>query len=406
MSNTRMKPPDRVDVVFVCNEFGSFRRHREYLASALIERGRKVVVYAANSERIVGQFGYLFRPLKIERFRFAVLSDLKIFLTLLIMLMRDKPEILHLINLKPYLYGGLAAFVARKFGWRGKLIITVAGLGRLYDTNSTLTVSPRIRKTLVETALRIGTTEASVTFETKHDRDFWLERNLINASQAVVINGAGVDLTAFTPPSKSLLSDSMRVLYAGRLLRRKGLNVFLEAAALLNADGSGRDIEMTVAGFEENDPDSVPITTLRSNEDIQYIGPVANMPELLRNVDLVVLPSRYNEGIPRILIEAAASGCIAVSTRFPGSNALIVDGVTGRFVDDDTTTPLAECLVQVLKELLVDPEIRREMAQNAVEHVRSRGFCELEVLSSFFELYGLPSSGLFSSSAKEHVGSS
>ena len=312
-------------VVFACNELGAFRRHREYLASTLAECGSEVILYADNSEGLSEQLKYEYRRINIERFRFDILSDAHLFWCLFLVLRRENPDVLHLINLKPYLYGGLAAFCSRLFGWRGKLVITVAGLGRLYDPDPQRPVRKGIQRFLVESALRVSTKLASVTFETKHDRDFWLKRKLITPRQATVVNGAGVNLTSFAPPQDSAKSNGLVVLYAGRLLRRKGLEVFLEAASLLRRDPNHSDIDMRVAGFDEVDPDAVSTETLYNNNDIQFVGSVTDMPSLLREVDVVVLPTRYNEGVPRILIEAAATGCIPIATRFPGSRMLIIE---------------------------------------------------------------------------------
>ncbi|MCR9135655.1 MAG: glycosyltransferase [Alphaproteobacteria bacterium] len=376
-------------VVFVCNELWAFRRHREYLALTLKKLALQVVLYADNTEGLSDDLQYEFRRLRIERFRFDLLRDLLMFFTLVRVLHRDKPNILHLINLKPYLYGGLAAFFARLLGWRGNLVITVAGLGRLYDPDYQATWWKRMRCLVVETALRVSTRHAKVTFETEHDRDFWLKRNLIAPAQATVVNGTGVDLNAYSPGYRQAENGMLRILYAGRLLRSKGLDIFLDAASIINSSSIQPGVEMLVAGFEENDPDSVSVSLLSNNPDVNFLGTVSEMPELLRGIDIVALPSRYNEGIPRILIEAAATGCIPISTKFPGSDALIDDNVTGIFVTNNRGLTLAEELARLILGLRDDPELRQYLSENATERVRSHGFSETEILSTFLHLYGL-----------------
>lgn len=380
-------------IVFVCNELGSFDRHRSYLAEYLNLNEFECVLYSDRKEKFEKKVAYIFRHLNIERFRFAPIFDAIMFVTILFAIFREKPRVLHLINIKPYLYGGLAANCARLFGWRGKLVITVAGLGRLYDPESLQSLDRRIRRGIVESALRLSTRDAAVTFETGHDRDFWISRKLITAEQATVVNGTGVNLSAFAPGPRNPDQCQLRVLYAGRLLRSKGLEVYLEAASIIKRDKKPLGIEMLVAGFEENDPDSISASLLRENKDIEYIGTVSDMPSLLRGVDIVALPTRYNEGVPRILIEAAATGCIPISTQFPGSDMLIKDNVTGHFIRKSHDVSLAENLVQLILKLNMDPELRKVMSQNAIDHVNSHGFCESEILMKFLELYGLRHKG-------------
>jgi len=113
------------------------------------------------------------------------------------------------------------------------------------------------------------------------------------------------------------------------------------------------------------------------------------MPGLLSESDLVVLPSRYNEGVPRILIEAAACGCVPIATRFPGSAALIIPGRTGLFIEGDTPESLAWNLVHLIRELANDDERRRMIGEAAARHIRENGFSEQAVAEAFLELYGL-----------------
>lgn len=368
-------------LVFVANELGNFRHHREHLARAAMANGLTPVLVAAPTGSTEGM-DYEYRPIAIDRFRINWWLDLKLFFFLLSILMVEKPQGLHLINIKPYLFGGLLARLSRLFGWRGTVVMTVPGLGRLYDKQDQ-SRSARIRRHCVEALLRIAAKDARVTFETQHDRDFWLKRRLVRDEQTFVTQGAGIDLSRFAPVRTVSPGARIRVLFAGRLLRSKGLDAFLKAASLT----AHPSIDFWVAGFRESDPDAVTEAELQNHRSIRFLGAVADMPQLLAETDFVVLPSRYNEGVPRILIEAAACGCVPIATRFAGSEAIIDHGRTGLFLESQTPDEQAVELAALVTALAENNPLRQEIGASASTLIRSKGFSSEAVAASFLRLY-------------------
>jgi glycosyltransferase involved in cell wall biosynthesis len=372
-------------VVFVCNELGYFRHHREHLVEAVLPFANKVIVYSTPVGGTAADAKFEFRPIQIERFRFHPGLDFNLFRTVFGMLLRERPDILHLMSVKPYLFGGIGALVARLFGWKGRLIITVPGLGRLYDPDLKRPRRAAIRRAIVQAFLRVVVRNATVTFETTHDRDVWLRAGLISPQQATVVMGAGLDFARFFPRPERRTAEGLKVLFASRLLYGKGLDVYLKAASLVHAEGRG--IAMFVAGFVEQDPDAIPVETLKSCKDITFLGPVADMADLLRDVDIVALPSRYSEGIPRILIEAAGSGCVPIATRFPGSEQVIVHNETGLLLEAADPDSQAEELALHLTRLRQDADLRYELGTRAAAYVRANGFGADDVAAKFVSLY-------------------
>jgi glycosyltransferase involved in cell wall biosynthesis len=260
--------------------------------------------------------------------------------------------------------------------------VSVPGLGRLYDQSQN-SFSQKLRRIVVEPALRIGLRSATVCFETAADRDFWIERRLVERNQTVVTNGTGIDFSSFRPGRIDASGETLRVLYAGRLLKKKGLDVFLNAAMLNKA----ASIKMVVAGEPEGDPDAVSESDLRQHSGIVFLGKASDMPRLLAETDVVVLSSRYNEGIPRILIEAAACACVPIATRFAGSQVLINDGKTGYFILEKTPDRQAAEIVCLLQMLANDKSARSMVGQSAASYVRTHGFSVSAIKDTFEPLY-------------------
>jgi len=368
-------------VAFVANDLSYFVHHRSHLIWAVSSAGADVIVLAGG-EIPSSPLPFRFRYTRIERFSLHW-SDFFLFVKILHLLVFRRPDAIHFISLKPYLYGGLAAQVARLLGWNGQMVVTVPGLGRLFCTQNGRERKNRVTRNIVQWLLRRAMKGAVVTFETASDQQFWVSRQLVAAEATIVTNGAGIDFSLFPARKVEPAEGALTVLYAGRLLRSKGLDVVLAAAELNRSE----KIRIWVAGYQEADPDALSIEELSNHPNISFLGGVADMGTLLAEVDAVVLPSRYNEGIPRILIEAAACGCVPIATRFPGSLALIVDEETGFFLQSADTSDQAEELSRLLQELSDDRVRLRKIGTQASQFVRSNGFSSDEIAGTFCKLY-------------------
>ena len=116
--------------------------------------------------------------------------------------------------------------------------------------------------------------------------------------------------------------NPVRICYAGKISRPKGVPEMLKAIAMLAEDSEVPAFELTMAGGCQDDvlKDSL-------NELPDYVTWLGQIPqpalaELLRRTDIFVLPS-YFEGLPLVLIEAMASGAVPVSTDLPGVRSWI-----------------------------------------------------------------------------------
>ncbi|MGO1163804.1 glycosyltransferase [Brucella pseudogrignonensis] len=370
-------------VLFVANDYSNFVHHRSHLIRAVAHAGGEVTVLAGG-DKPKEPLSFKFVFTRIERFSFHW-SDVVLFFKILYFISLRRPDIVHLVNLKPYLYGGMTAQLAKLLGWKGRLVVTVPGLGRLFSAADNEGLKTRLVRTIIPVFLKQAIKGAVVTFETVSDRDFWIANRFVNAKDTVVTNGTGLDFSQF--PLKEFESSGrpLTVLYAGRLLRSKGLDVVLTAAELNDQDS----IQICVAGFKEQDPDAVSTSDLYNHPKVKFLGGVKDMGALLAEVDVVVLPSRYNEGIPRILLEAAACGCVLVATRFPGSEALIQEGQTGFFLKSGDKLGQADELVRLLQRLSSDPSKLHEIGKKASEFVRNNGFSSEAITLEFSKIYNL-----------------
>lgn len=145
------------------------------------------------------------------------------------------------------------------------------------------------------------------------------------------------------------------VLFAGRLSHEKGVDVLIDAAALLPAG-----IDVTIAG---DGPDLAALRTRAETagvaDRVRFTGrlPSAELHELMRASAVVVAPSRWYENQPMVVLEAFGCARPVVASDLGGMPELITDGVSGRLVRHDDPAALADALT----ELATDPVRAHQM---------------------------------------------
>jgi glycosyltransferase involved in cell wall biosynthesis len=175
----------------------------------------------------------------------------------------------------------------------------------------------------------------------------------------------GLELDRFLELGTRPAGDDVVALYTGRLVPIKRVDVLLRALA--RARGAGARLRLVVLGDGELRPNLERLAgELGIAAHVSFAGYRPDVLPYLAEADLAVLSSA-NEGTPVALIEAAAAGRPAVSTRV-GGVADVVTADSGRLVGAGDESALAAALV----ELAADLGLRRELGRRARAHVRSR----------------------------------
>ena len=382
-------------ILVVCNDGDYFIRHRLSVVTYLSSIGTDITVIAGGhpipTELIQG---WQYIHIHIERFHFDPIGDAALMARTARAIWLLKPDAVHLITLKPTIFSGMVSVLSHFLRRHPKrILITLPGLGRMMS----LPKAPGERRYPVGTALtllvfRILARCAGVhfTFETKHDCDFWTEKGIANNTNSSIVDGAGVDPNSFHPPQIPKSISKATVIFASRLLKSKGLNAFLMMARDL-ADRP--DVQFIVAGSSaDQDPDALRPEYLRQLSEIRFLGLVGDMPNLLRECDIVCLPTRYGEGIPRILIEAAATGLASIASSHPGCREVVEDGVTGRILPATSDIEMSRQLSAAVVEYLENPDRLQTHKQAAYRHFQSRNFNQDAISVRFAELLGVRSS--------------
>ena len=142
------------------------------------------------------------------------------------------------------------------------------------------------------------------------------------------------------------LGDAVIVSYAGRLVPEKGIRKLTEATAQLSA--AGRAVKLLIAG----DGPLMDELKAQHHPDIILLGKLDfdHVVALLKDTDILCLPTDYPEGFPTSVLEAAACHCYIVTTTRGGSKELIPDDSYGAILENNTVEEIAKAIARAASE--------------------------------------------------------
>jgi glycosyltransferase involved in cell wall biosynthesis len=323
--------------------------------------------------------GYRWRPFELSPGGLEPLREAGTVLRLRRLYREEQPRLVHHFTIKCVLYGTLASRGLDGVG----VVNAVTGLGHVFTDEG-----PRARliRRMVSPLYRFCLSRDNVrtVFQNHSDLEEFVDRGLMARIGARVIRGSGVNCERFVPrETRGPEGGRVRVLYASRMLREKGVAELIEAARLVKSGGVEAEFVLAGSCYPGN-PSSLDERTIRrwaSEGVISYLGHVEDMPALLASSDLVVLPS-YREGTPRILLEAAAMELPVVATDIPGCRGVVEHEVNGLLIPIRDAPALAEAIARLVQ----DEDLRARFGR-AGRRIVLREFDERIVLDKTMAVY-------------------
>jgi glycosyltransferase involved in cell wall biosynthesis len=369
-----MKPT----LLFVVNVDWFFLSHRLPIALEAQRHGYQVHIATGLTDKLdeLKRHGLVVHPLALDRSSAGFGNGLRTMLELWRLFKAVRPDVVHLVTIKPVLLGGL---VARLAGLPA-VVAAVPGLGFVFLDRGGMA---EVRRWLVGQLYRValGHSNLKVIFQNPDDRASLTKLADLPDGKVEIIRGSGVDLTQYccTP----LPLGMPIVLLAARLLADKGVREFVQAARLLKLQGVSARFCL-VGSVDPANPASLTDAELMQwghEGVVELWGQRSDMPEVLRAAYLVVLPS-YREGLPKVLLEAAACGRAVVTTDVPGCRDAIDSGVTGVLVPVRNAAALAE----VIRSLINNPA-RCQTMGSAGRALAESAFDVRQVVAAHLRIY-------------------
>ena len=306
--------------------------------------------------------GFRWLPVSIDRRGILPHTELQTLRGLRTIYREEIPDLIHHHTVKPVLYGTLAA---RSSGIRA-IVNSITGLGYVFLSRG---ITARVLRLLLKPAYRFALADrrVHVIFENRGDRKFFIDRGLVQSDQQTLIEGVGVDLDRYRPVEE--VPGVPLVIMASRMLWDKGVQEFVEAATLLRRKGTEARFAL-VGAPDLGNPASIPVGQIEGWAErghVEWWGYRRHMPSVYDASHIVTLPSHF-EGLPTVLLEAAASGRALVATDIPGNREVVIDGKNGLLVPVGDAIALSKAL----ERLISNTALRREMGMKGRELVERR----------------------------------
>jgi glycosyltransferase involved in cell wall biosynthesis len=343
-------------VILFANTAWYLYNFRLPLALALREQGNEVILLSPGEtpyHELLQQNGFRSLSFPLQRRRVNPLAEIESIWQIFQIYRREQPDIVHHFTIKPVLYGSLAAHL---LGMK-KIINAVSGLGYVFTASDN---KGKLLRAAAKKMYQLSLRGTQVVFQNPDDAAYFTQLELVKPGQISLIRGSGVDIHRFQPTQEP--QDTPLVILPARMLWDKGIQEFVEAASKLKSRGVPGRFAL-VGAPDPGNPESVPVENLekwKREGIVEWWGWRDDMIAVYHSANIVCLPTRYREGTPKTLIEAAACARPIVATNVPGCREVVQDGHNGFL-----TPPInAEALADALQMLIEKPAERQRMGRN------------------------------------------
>lgn len=353
-------------LLYVVNEAYFFQTHRLHVARAAQQAGFDVHIAAPGDHvwapkdftlDLLRSEGFEIHQIPLSRRGLAPLAEVKTITSLYQLYKRLRPTLVHHLTVKPNVYGGLIARALKV----PAMVSLITGLGQIFVERSLKAAALRA---IVAAGYRScgAHPNSQIVVQNQGDLQTLVDCG-VDRRRIALVRGSGVDLEVFKPTPEP--TDDRIVVFPARLIWEKGVNDFVAAAREIKKDMS--DVRFVLVGdTQPSNPRSVPEIQLKewiAENTIEWWGRRGNMPEVYAASSIVCLPSAYGEGVPKVLIEGAASQRALVTSDIAGCREIVKDGVNGLLVPVGNPGALAAAL----RSLLSQPGLRQQMGHRGRE---------------------------------------
>ena len=295
------------------------------------------------------------------------------------LLRAEQPDAVHLIALKPITLGAAALLMVPT---KPAVGVHLTGIGLLAiaggaKARAMRTVALRMMRSLLRRQ------RSHLFIENPDDLATLVQAGADPQGRVTVLGGAGVDPDVFVAQRAPANAPPVAA-YVGRMIRSKGIEVLVAAAQRLRAEGGALQLDL-YGRIDADNPEAISAADMQrwqASGDLHWHGHVDDVRAIWRTADLFVMPTLGGEGLPRALLEAAASARPSVVTDVPGCRHFVRDGVEGLIVAPGNP----EHLAAALSRLVADPGLRASMGRAARMRVLD-GFTERHVMDAVMAGY-------------------
>lgn len=290
-------------------------------------------------------------------------SDLMLMNTYKKILKKEKPDVVLTYNIKPNVYGGMACQQLKI-----PYISNITGLGTPVENPG------KLQKLTIQLYKRGVAGSTCVFFQNNDNKIFFEKHNMLKPKSRIrIIPGSGVDLKKH-PVLPWNDGDEIHFLFAARVMKEKGIDLFLAAARKF----ANEKIIFDVCGPCDDEKYK---TILNTEKYVVYHGEQKDMTPFYKMCTCFLYPSYYPEGMSNVLLEAAASGRPVIAADRAGCRETLDDGITGFLVAVNDEKAVIEATNKILK---MNDKERKEMGSRGSEKIHKE-FDRKIVVQAYWE---------------------
>lgn len=362
-------------ILFVVNVDWFFISHRLPLALEALKRGYEVHIACGITDKkeYLESLGLIVHPLNLSRSGTGIKGEIKAFCEIYNLLKEINPNIAHFVTIKPVLYGGIAS----RFLSIHKKVFSISGLGFIFIKQG---LKATLVRMLIKTMYKFALCGKNSHVIVQNPDDKAVLDSIVKIP-ITLIRGSGVDLNQYEYNEEK--NENIKVSMACRLLKDKGVFEYIEASKILKKKYLNVKFEL-YGDIDIHNPASLTsddIKKIKEEGFVNVYGFSSDIAKVFSDSNIVVLPS-YREGLPKVLIEAAACGRAIVTTDVPGCRDAIEPNITGLLCKVKDSKSLAS----MIEKLIIDNNLRNSMGKEG-RKLAEQEFDINKVIEKHFEIY-------------------
>lgn len=365
-------------IIFLVNVDSFLISHRLEIAKELLNKGYQVHIAAqfTSYEKILKKEGFQTHNIRFNRNSTDLFRALYVAFQVFFLIKKIKPNIIHLISIKPIVIGGLISFITPV----KSIVISVTGLGSLFLKES---FASKLREYFFLFIYRIIFLypNLKVILQNKSDLNYLKKKSKLKIKNVVMIKGSGINLKKFK--FSKITNHFPKISMISRIIEDKGIFEFIKAAELLNKEKFKGKFYL-IGNIDKSNPSYIEesiIDRWKKDKKVIILNHKKKIHQFIKNSSLIVLPS-YREGFPKILMEAASSGRPVITTNVPGCRDVVINNITGVLVPKKNYMKLA----YAIKNLSLNKKKLNKMGKLARLHAE-KNFDVTKVVSKHLSIY-------------------
>lgn len=302
-------------ILILANSAEGLYKFRKELILELIKQSEVIVSIPNNSTYVplLEQIGCKVEKLVIDRRGINPIKDIRLLKNYMTLIHKYTPDKIITYTIKCNIYGGIASQFKRI-----NYYANITGLGTAFQGKGMI-------KKIIVNLYKLSLRKAKIVFfENTENKKIVIENKIIKENQAVILNGAGVNLEEY-PFMRMPKNTDITFLFMGRIMKEKGIEELFEAAKKVKESYPHTSFVL-LGNYEEAYKETV--ETLQKNNVIKYYGRVDDVRPFIENAHCIVLPS-YHEGMSNTLLEGAAMGRALITSNISGCREAVIQNKNG-----------------------------------------------------------------------------